>query len=57
MLDESIYHFRGAGSILALLFYIKWQILLANNEDHDYVASDQGLHCLTDLFTGFQVMG
>ena len=50
MLDESIGHFRGDGSILLLLFYIWWKILLANIVDPDqiprYVASDLGLHCL-----------
>ena len=52
-LDESICHFRSVGSVLSLLFYFCWKILLANNKDnvdpdqtpHD-VASDLGLHCL-----------
>ena len=49
MLDESICHFRGVGSILSLLFYFRWKILCANNVypdqmPHD-VASDLGLHC------------
>ena len=50
MLDESICHFRGIGSILSLLFYFLWKTLLANNLDPDktphYVASDLGLHYL-----------
>ena len=50
MLDEFICHVRGVGSISSLLFYFRWKILLANNEDPDqtphYVASDLGLHCL-----------
>ena len=50
MLDESICYFRGAGSVLSLLFYVWWKILLANNigsdqTSHD-VASDLCLHCL-----------
>ena len=48
MLDESICHFRGVGSILSLLFYFWWKTLLASNVDPDqtpyYVASDRGLH-------------
>ena len=57
MLDESICHFRGVRSILLLLFYFSWKILLANNEDpaqmpHD-VASDLGWHCLP--MSGLQV--
>ena len=50
MLDESICYFRGVGSVLLLLFYFLWKILLANNVDPDqnphYVASDLGLHRL-----------
>ena len=50
MLDESICHFRGVGSVLLLLFYFWWKILLANNVDPGQmphcVESDQGLHCL-----------
>ena len=50
MLGESICHFRGAGSILSLLFYCSWNILLANNVDRDrtpqILASDLGLDCL-----------
>ena len=50
MVDESICDFRAVGSILLLLFYFLWKILLANNVDPDqmphYVASDLGLHCL-----------
>ena len=50
MLDESICHFRGVRSILSLLFYFCWKILLANNVDPDqmphFVMSDLGLHCL-----------
>ena len=42
MLDESICHFRGVGSILScFFFYFLWKILFAN-----YVASDLGLPCL-----------
>ena len=45
-----ICHFRGVKSILSLLFYFKWKILLANNEDPDQmphdVVSDLSLHCL-----------
>ena len=48
MLEESICHFRGVGSILSLLFYFWWKTLLASNVDPDqtphYVASDRGLH-------------
>ena len=47
MLDKSICHFRGVGSILSLFL---WKILLANNSDPDQmshnVASDLGLHCM-----------
>ena len=50
MLNESICHFRGAESILLLLFYFLLKILLENNVDPKqmphYVASDLGLHCL-----------
>ena len=50
MLDDPICRFRDVGSILSLLFYFLWKILLANNVDPDqtprYVASDQGLYCL-----------
>ena len=50
MLDESICHFRGIRSILSLVFYFWWKILLANTVDPDqtqhYVASDLGLHCM-----------
>ena len=59
MLDESIKlcHFSGIGSILALLFYFWWKILLTNNVDPDemphYVASDLGLHCLSLTFYRF----
>ena len=42
MLDKSICHFRGVGSILSLLFYFFMEILLANNVDPDNVASDLG---------------
>ena len=41
MLDESVYHFRDVRSILSLLYYFWWKILLANN-----VASELDLHCL-----------
>ena len=54
MLDESIYQFWGVRSILPLLFYFRWKILLVNNVDHDqlphYVASDLGLCCLPLTF-------
>ena len=50
MLDKPICHFRGVRSILSLLFYFGWKILLANCVGPDqmphYVASDLGLHCL-----------
>ena len=50
MLDEPICHFTGNRSILSLLFYFRWKILVANNVEPDQmphdVASDQGLHCL-----------
>ena len=50
MLDESICHFRGVGSILSLLFYFFLNILLTNKEDPDQtshcVVSDLDLHCL-----------
>ena len=46
MLDKSICHFSCVRSVLSLLFYLKWKILLANIVDPDYVASDLGLHCL-----------
>ena len=49
MLDESIFHFRGVGSILSL-FYFWWKITLANNVDPEQtlhpVASDLDLYCL-----------
>ena len=57
-LDKSICHFWGIRSVLSLLFYFLWKILLANNVDfvqtpHD-VASDPGLHCLPlTVFMGF----
>ena len=57
MLDESIYHLRGVGSIVSLLFCFVWKIRLANNVDPDqtphYVASDLGLQCLSMTFYGF----
>ena len=48
MLDESTCQFRTVGSILSILFFFLWKILVANNVDpnqtpHD-VASDLGLH-------------
>ena len=50
LLDKSFCHFRGVKSILSLLFYFCWKILLANNVDPDqmphFVASDLSLHCL-----------
>ena len=43
-------HLGHLGSILSLLFYFCWKILLANNVGPDqmphYVVSDLGLHCL-----------
>ena len=57
MLDTSSCHCRGVRSILSLLFYFLWNILLANNVDPDQtphdVASDQGLHCLPMTLYGF----
>ena len=35
MLDESICHCRGIGSMLSLLFYFLWKILLSNIVDSD----------------------
>ena len=50
MLDKSICHVRGVGTILRLLFYFLWKTLSANNVDPDqtphHVASDLDLHCL-----------
>ena len=50
MLDKSICNFSSVGSLLSHLFYLKWNILLANSIDPDqmlhYVASDLGLYCL-----------
>ena len=46
---KTICHFRGVGSIVLLLFYFKWKILLANSVDPDqmpHVASDLRLHYL-----------
>ena len=58
MLDESICHLRGVWSVLWLLFYFRWKILLANNIDPDqmphYVVSDLGLQCL-HMTTDFKV--
>ena len=57
MLDESICHFRGIGSILSFLFYFGWKILLANSVDPDqtphYVASELDLHWLPIALYGF----
>ena len=57
MVDQSICHFRGVGSIMPLLFYFLWKFLLANTVDSNqmpnYVASDLGLHCLPMTFYGF----
>ena len=54
MLDESICLFRGVGSVLSLLFYFLWKILLANNVDPDQmphnVVFDLGPHCLPMTF-------
>ena len=47
MLNDSICHFRGARSIMLLLFYFWWKILLANIVDPD----DQGLQCLLTEFS------
>ena len=59
MLDKFIPHFRDVRSILLLLFYFLWKILLANTVDPDqmppYVASDLGLQCLPMTFYDFQV--
>ena len=53
MLDVSVYLLRGGRSILLLLLYFSWKILLANTVDPDqmphYVASDLGLHCLPSI--------
>ena len=51
MMNESICHHRGAGSIfVAFCSILLWKILSANNEDPDQtphdVASGLGLHCL-----------
>ena len=53
-------HFRGVESILLLLFYFRWKILIANSVDSNqtphYVGFDLGLHCLVmTLSTGLQV--
>ena len=54
MLDESICHFRGVGSILLLSFSFGWNILSANTVDpgqmQHYVASDLDLHYLPVTF-------
>ena len=54
MLDESIFHFRGVGSISSLLLYLWWELLWENNEDPDQtpyiVGYDLGLHCLPMTF-------
>ena len=54
LLDESICHFRGVESILSLLCFFLWKILLANNVNPDQtplnVASDLGLQCLPLTF-------
>ena len=50
ILGEFICDFRGVRSILSLLFYFRWKVLLANNVNPDQkphnVASDLGLNCL-----------
>ena len=50
MLDESVCHFKGVGSIVSLYSVFWRKILLANSVHPDqmphYVASDLGLHCL-----------
>ena len=64
MLDKFICHIRGIGSIILLLLYFLWIILLANNIDPDqmphYLAFDLSLHCLSMtlyvlLWVGFKV--
>ena len=58
MLDGSLCHFRGVWTILSLLFFFLWKILLANNVDPDqmpHVASNLGLHFALTLFRGFLV--
>ena len=54
MLDMSIFHLRGVGSIIVAFILFLWKILLANTVDPDQtphdVASDLVQHCLT----GFQ---
>ena len=64
MLDKFICHIRGIGSIILLLLYFLWKILLANNIDPDqmphYLAFDLSLHCLPMilyvlLWVGFKV--
>ena len=50
ILDESIFHVRGARSFLSLCFYSSWKILLANKVD-----PDQMPHYAYDPFTGFPV--
>ena len=57
MLNESVCHFRDVGSIVSLLFYFLWKILLANNVDRDQtphvVVSALGLLCLPMTIYGF----
>ena len=57
MLDESICHFSGVGSIFAHFYYIFMENPIANSVDSDdtphYVASDLGLHCLPMTFYRF----
>ena len=56
MLDESICHLKGAGSILSLFIYFLWRILLANTVDPDQTPHhDLGQYFAYDPLTGFQV--
>ena len=48
MLVESICHFRGVMSILSLLFYFLWKILLANTEDPDQMLHYNGSDNVND---------
>ena len=57
----SICHFRGVRSILSLLFYFGWKILLENgvdpNQTPHYMAFDLGLHCLLTGITFYGFVG
>ena len=54
MLDETICHFGGVGSVLSLLIYFCWKILLTNSVDSDqtphFVAPNLGLYSLPMTF-------